>query len=189
MGLALLLAVWSLWINRTSDGYATPLMYLPFLNPLDLTVGLALWAIARWLQRIWRAGIPAFPIDLQWCVGGLVGVTFCWLNAVLFRTMHHWRGVPYRLHDLMSDTAVQAALSIFWTLLALGAMLRANRSGQRVVWYGGAALMAVVVAKLFLVDLARVGTVERIVSFLVVGGLMLVIGYFSPLPPAVKQNR
>jgi uncharacterized membrane protein len=32
-----------------------------------------------------------------------------------------------------------------------------------------------------------VGTVERIVSFVVVGLLMLVVGYFSPLPPARKE--
>ena len=38
--------------------------------------------------------------------------------------------------------------------------------------------------KLFLVVLSRGGSIERIVSFVVVGGLMLVIGYFSPLPPA-----
>jgi uncharacterized membrane protein len=40
-----------------------------------------------------------------------------------------------------------------------------------------------VVVKLFLVDLSGVGTVERIVSFIVVGVLMLVIGYLSPVPP------
>jgi uncharacterized membrane protein len=106
------------------------------------------------------------------------------LNTVLLRTMHYWGGVPYRFEALLADTAVQAALSIFWTLLALGAMLWANRNELRVLWFGGAGLMTVVVAKLFLIDLVRVGTVPRIVSFLVVGGLMLVIGYFSPLPPA-----
>jgi uncharacterized membrane protein len=37
---------------------------------------------------------------------------------------------------------------------------------------------------LFLVDLSHIGTIERIVSFVGVGLLMLVIGYFSPLPPA-----
>ena len=157
---------------------------MPFLNPLDIAVGLALWSIVRWLRQAWRAGTSVLPLDLQrWLIGATVAVTFLWLNAVLFRSMHHWRDVPYTFQALMSDTGVQAALSIFWTLLALGAMLRANRSGQRLVWFVAAALMAVVVAKLFLVDLARVATVERIVSFLVVGGLMLVIGYFSPLPP------
>jgi len=49
-------------------------------------------------------------------------------------------------------------------------------------------LMAIVIAKLFLVDLARIGTVPRIVSFLGVGVLMLVIGYYSPLPPNSKER-
>ena len=48
--------------------------------------------------------------------------------------------------------------------------------------------MAVVVVKLFLVDLAKVGGVERIVSFIAVGVLMLVIGYFAPLPPKKMEN-
>jgi uncharacterized membrane protein len=68
-------------------------------------------------------------------------------------------------------------------LLALGAMLIATRRAVRGAWIGGAALMAVVVAKLFLVDLSGVGTVERIVSFIGVGVLMLLIGYLSPVPP------
>ena len=51
----------------------------------------------------------------------------------------------------------------------------------------GAALLVVVVIKLFLVDLSGIGTIERIVSFIGVGLLMLVIGYFSPLPPAAEE--
>jgi uncharacterized membrane protein len=38
------------------------------------------------------------------------------------------------------------------------------------------------------VDLSRIGSIERIVSFVGVGLLMLVVGYFSPLPP-VKEAR
>jgi uncharacterized membrane protein len=53
----------------------------------------------------------------------------------------------------------------------------------------GAALLAVVVAKLFFIDLSHVGALARIVSFLGVGVLMLVIGYLSPLPPAVQDKR
>ena len=37
--------------------------------------------------------------------------------------------------------------------------------------------------KLVLVDLSHLGGIERIVSFIGVGVLMLVIGYFSPVPP------
>ena len=43
-------------------------------------------------------------------------------------------------------------------------------------------------AKLFLVDLSTVGSIERIVSFIGVGLLMLVVGYYSPLPPRLGQE-
>ena len=55
------------------------------------------------------------------------------------------------------------------------------------VWMAGAVLLGIVVLKLFVVDLSNVGTLARIVSFLVVGVLMLVIGYVSPLPPATAR--
>jgi uncharacterized membrane protein len=40
-----------------------------------------------------------------------------------------------------------------------------------------------VVAKLFFVELSNRGGLERIVSFIGVGVLLLVVGYFAPLPP------
>jgi uncharacterized membrane protein len=187
-GLAAVLVVWSLWLNWVSDGSAAPLPYLPLANPLDIATGLALFAVARWLRGVWRADSGLISRELQhWMIGALIGAIFFWLNAVLLRTFHYLRGVPYQFEALAADTSVQAALSIFWTLLALGIMLWANRNRLRVSWFGGAGLMAVVVAKLFLVDLVHVVTLPRIMSFLVVGGLMLVIGYFSPLPPAKTE--
>ena len=48
---------------------------------------------------------------------------------------------------------------------------------------GGASLTGVVVVKLFLFDLSNTGTVARVVSFLGVGVLLLVVGYFVPVPP------
>jgi uncharacterized membrane protein len=78
---------------------------------------------------------------------------------------------------------VQAALSVFWSVLALGLMVFATRKANRSVWMVGAVLMGVVVAKLVFVDLSHLAGIERIVSFIGVGVLMLVIGYFSPVPP------
>jgi uncharacterized membrane protein len=43
------------------------------------------------------------------------------------------------------------------------------------------------VVKLFLFDLSRVTGVERIVSFIGIGVLLLLIGYLSPLPPKAKE--
>ena len=39
---------------------------------------------------------------------------------------------------------------------------------------------------LFLVELGNSGGVARVVSFIVVGLLLLVIGYFAPIPPKNK---
>jgi uncharacterized membrane protein len=87
----------------------------------------------------------------------------------------------------MQSTLAQSALSLLWTLTALATMLVATRITARLLWLTGAALLVVVVIKLFLVDLSSIGTIERIVSFIGVGLLMLVIGYFSPLPPAAEE--
>jgi uncharacterized membrane protein len=77
----------------------------------------------------------------------------------------------------------QAAVSLFWTVIGLVLMVFATRHGQRMVWITGAALLGVVVAKLFLVDLSNTGTVARIVTFIGVGALLLLVGYLSPVPP------
>ena len=53
----------------------------------------------------------------------------------------------------------------------------------------GAGLLVLVVAKLFLVDLSNVGGVERIISFLGVGALMLAIGYLAPFPSEPKTEE
>ncbi|MES2489834.1 MAG: DUF2339 domain-containing protein, partial [Pseudomonadota bacterium] len=84
---------------------------------------------------------------------------------------------------------VQAALSIFWGLLGFIAMIWSARRSQREVWMVGAALMAVVVIKLFVVDTSGSGTLARIVAFLSVGALLLLTGYLSPLPPRRAEEE
>ena len=84
---------------------------------------------------------------------------------------------------MFRSNLVQTSYTLFWSLLALCIMVAAVRRGLRTVWMVGAGLLGIVVVKLFLVDLASHGTVERIVSFVVVGLLMLVIGWFAPVPP------
>jgi uncharacterized membrane protein len=48
--------------------------------------------------------------------------------------------------------------------------------------------LAVVLVKLFAFDLGRLDMLARIVSFFSVGVLMLVIGYFAPLPPSRTEE-
>ena len=60
-------------------------------------------------------------------------------------------------------------------------MLLAHKRGQRSIWIVGAALMGLVVAKLFLLDLSQTGSVERIASFIGAGLMLLVMGYFATI--------
>ena len=115
----------------------------------------------------------------------LLGVLlFVWFNGTLLRTIHHYAGVPHRYDTLMSSLLVQAALSLFWSLLGVTLMTLGARSSRRALWFVGVALMGAVVLKLFVVDLSGVGTVERIVSFIGVGLLLMLVGYIAPMPPA-----
>jgi uncharacterized membrane protein len=182
--LAVFVGAWAFLVNVVSDGDPAPLPYVPVVNPLDLAQIGAVLAIALWFVELRRLGLgAAATVPMARVYQVLAAGTFVWANAVLLRTIHHWAGVPFRADALLRSDLVQTALSIFWTLLALAGMAVATWRGQRVAWLAGAGLMAVVVAKLFLVDLSNVGTVQRIVSFIGVGVLMLVVGYVSPVPP------
>jgi uncharacterized membrane protein len=188
-GFALYLGFWSFETNVLVSSPSAPLPYIPLINPLDIMQALVLFILARFCMRLRSepsaggSGAAVRPAGFAVAL-----LAFLWLNAVLLRTLHLWDGIPYELRAMLNSTLVESALSIFWAFLALATMLIATRIRSRVVWLTGAALLAVVVTKLFLVDLSSIGTVERIVSFVGVGLLMLVLGYFSPLPPAAEER-
>ncbi len=197
------LMLWVLAVNAASDASMAPLPYLPLLNPMDLGHGLVvLYALA--LSRLETLLTPGrrkrgpppegaatvlgaarhtvgLPLPLSAVAGGMLA--FWWLNSVLVRTLHHWADTPPWGRGALASEVVQTGLSILWTLTACASMWIATRRHQRVLWMAGAGLLAAVVLKLFFIDLSNVGTLARIVSFLGVGGLMLVIGYVAPMPP------
>jgi uncharacterized membrane protein len=186
---AIYLFLWTIGASRL-PGLTGLLHYLPVLNPLDLAQLLALAALARWCRWLSRSHEqpPWWPKSAVW-IGALAAAGFLWLNTLVARSVHYWGGIGYTIWALHHSVVFQTSVSILWTLTALPLMVFANRRGVRKPWLAGAALLAVVVLKLFLVDLSGVGTLARIVSFLAVGGLMLLIGYLAPLPPRQQETR
>lgn len=174
--------LWALGTNIQSTGDAFPLPTIPILNPFDLTLALIGLTLAHYVYTLGRNGRLTPERRKAVAIIG-VALAFFALNASLLRAIHHATGVRYTFESLWSSVVVQAALSIFWTLLALASMVYATRRARRTVWMVAAGLLAVVVIKLFVVDLSTLGTGARIVSFLVVGVLMLLVGYVSPVPP------
>lgn len=184
------LLFWLIAASFLGKGGAAPLPYVPILNPLDLAVIATLFAGMLWLKSLSLHELDDWIAARPWLRLGVPGAAaFIAANGMLIRALHQYTGVAVRFETLMHSMVVQSALSLFWTVLALVLMILANRVGKRLLWLVGASLLGATVVKLFLVDLSNVAGAERIVSFVGVGVLMLVVGYFAPVPPRAEAAR
>ncbi|MES2019563.1 MAG: DUF2339 domain-containing protein [Pseudomonadota bacterium] len=175
----LLMGAWNLF----QDGAMAPLPYLPLANPLDLSTGIVL-AVAAFCYQMLK-DLPS-PLVRRLPKAGAV-VAYVWFNLILLRTASHLLSIPYNADALFASQFVQAMLSLVWSVTALVVMRLATKKVSRPWWMVGAGFLALVVAKLFLVDLDGVGSVARIVSFVGVGLLMVLIGYLAPYPTPVEK--
>lgn len=178
------LMLWSM-ASIVNDGNASPLAWLPLINPLDVAQLLALMAMAIRMQALREMGIvdPAQPLRLSW-----FAVLFLWANALVLRTLHHWGGVSYTWNGISGSTLAQVALTIFWTFSALTTQIIGNRLTNRRLWFIGGGWLVLTIIKLFLFDLSHVTGLGRIVSFIGVGLLLLLVGYFAPVPPTANTK-
>ena len=171
------------------DGDPQPLLFLPVVNPLGVLIGLQLAALLAW-RRLARAQ-GDHPIrdlvDARWTPAlAVVGLVLATVETA--RTVSHWLDVPWELDALWDTTELQTSLSILWAVIGLSGMVAGVRMVRRAVWAAGASWMAVVVVKLFLVDLSSLTALGRVVSFIVVGVLLLIVGYLAPVPPAAPAE-
>ncbi len=163
------------------SGNPAPLPYVPILNPLELTQAASLVAALQW-SRLLASDGPSrhWAPRAGWLAAA---VAFLALNAVVGRIVHTWFGVAYHFDVLVESPIFQACTSVLWAATSLSLMTLASRRRDRALWMVGAVLLGALVAKLLAIDLGTIGTVARIVSFLVTGLLIMVIGYLSPVPP------
>ena len=178
--LAVVPLVWS-FIQLTSSANSMPLPWIPLINPVDIIQTVIVIGLLLWFDEILSA-IPN-PPEKQNVLNGVLVFVFLWMNVDVLRGVHHWADIPWQLPDILSADLSQTVLSLFWALSGLATTLYASRKQRRKLWVFGASLLGVVVFKLLLIDLSARETIERIVSFTGVGLLLLLVGYFSPLPP------
>jgi uncharacterized membrane protein len=158
--------------------------YFPVLNSLDIAQFAIILIFAYAVKHQFMNQVSFMSNTLR---AGILGIMlFIWVNVVTLRAISHYQNIPYDFDELWNATQVQMALSILWSLCALVVMNLSRRIQMRELWIIGAGLLALVLFKLFTVDLTNSGTLTRIVSFLVVGGLMLLIGFISPIPAKPK---
>lgn len=181
MPVAAYLLAWTWVTNGASPGDAAPLPYVPLLNPLELAQWLVLFALVLWWRALPEASFARVQPMVAKGVLGLTGLAL--LTGMVLRSCHHYAGVEWHFDALYASWLTQAALSITWAVCGVAAMVLGHARGVRTLWVGGAALLGVVVLKLFFVELADRGGLFRIVSFIAVGALLLLVGYFAPVPP------
>lgn len=188
--IALLVGCGAIAITLLASGDASPLPYVPLLNPVELTVALAIAALMLWRHYVIAAGLES--TEAKWIAGhqALVLVAifiFIAINMAWLRIAHQLLGVDWSGTALFESFFVQTGLAILWTVLALPLMVLAHRRTNRQLWLVGAGLLGLTVAKLMLVDLNNSGGGARIIAFIAVGVLMLIVGYLAPLPPRVSN--
>lgn len=170
------------WLLGTGivRGDAYPIPYVVLINPLELVqMGILLLGVS-WVRQLPGSALANLASLARLALGG---VAFIWINSVAARAVHFYAGVPYPIGRIVESDAFLTTATILWTSLALLLMGFATRRSIRGYWMAGAALLAIVIVKLFFVDMGNLALVGRIVTFISVGVLMLIIGYFAPLPP------
>lgn len=173
--------LWGLLFRIDDAGGVGTLPYVPLLNPLDLAHLFVLAVLFRWVGSLKLA--EPLRLSIPWGV-----FAFLSLNLALARGVHQLAGVPFTWPDLYGSALLQTVYAIVWGVLALLLMFWATRRRLRAVWLFGAAILALTILKLFLVDLANADTIARIVSFIGVGLLVIVIAYFAPAPAVQASN-
>ncbi len=185
--MVLVMLVWTLYAIPLEGAFGFWL-YIPLVNPLELVQIAILVLSAIW----WQKHHDRLAVTAQGRLGivrAFWALAVVLLSVALARSIHAYAGVAYSVTALWQSALFQTALALLWSLIAFALILRAKNRQNRDVWIGGAILLGLVIAKLFLVDLANSATLERIISFSVVGVLILIIGYIAPLPPKEDSSH
>lgn len=146
----------------------TPIANLRFLVGLAITAVYALYA-----RVVGRLGLTADRVQpLRAGAAGAAALFLLWHLSVEIARLPLEDVAPGRL-----SMAHHMGLSILWTLYAFVAMGIGLQRRQAALRFGAIGLFAVTVVKVFLVDLDRLDAGYRILSFVVLGGLLILASF------------
>jgi Predicted membrane protein (DUF2339) len=179
--LAAPLEEWRLWLAGAVIAGVATVATLVGLTPPDHLFqaseapGASLWVLLGCIVAV--AAVAATAADRQlrlWLVAA-GGVLALYASSLLILELAE------RLSSASIETDFErghTVVSAFWALLGLGLLLAGLLRGAAVLRFAGLALFGLSLAKLFLYDLASLSSIARAFSFIVVGALLLVGGFF-----------
>jgi uncharacterized membrane protein len=146
----------------------TPVANLRFLTGLLITAVYALYA-----RAIQGQGLTAeYARHLHAAAAGAAALFLLWHLSVEIALLPLERVAPGEV-----SMAHHMGLSILWTLYAFVAMGVGLQRQQAALRVGAIGLFAITVAKVFLVDLGQLNAGYRILSFIVLGGLLILASF------------
>ncbi|MBV7559625.1 DUF2339 domain-containing protein [Enterobacter sp. ENT02] len=176
-------------VTNFQDGVVYRQTWLPLINPLEEGAAFALLGLVVFYRAVDRY-YPAWLSQARpWPAVAMMAFGFWWLNGALMRALAWYGDVAWNMASLWDSRLIQTSFALFWMLSALVVMIHATRRASRQEWLSGAALLGVVMVKLMLVDSAGGGGLSRAVAFIGVAILVLIVGYFSPLPPKTGDEK
>ncbi|WP_048959492.1 DUF2339 domain-containing protein [Enterobacter bugandensis] len=176
-------------VTNFQDGVVYRQTWLPLVNPLEEGAAFALLGLVVFYRAVDRYYPTQLSQARPWPAVAIMAFGFWWLNGALMRALAWYGDVAWNMASLWDSRLIQTTFALFWMLSALVIMVHATRRVSRQEWLGGAALLGVVMVKLMLVDSAGGGGLSRAVAFIGVAILVLIVGYFSPLPPKTGDEK
>ncbi len=174
------------------DGKLTFWSYVPLINPLDeaglFSIATLILIRKGFTQKIRNMTVANFWI-LRSLLVAIIALSAYWFNGILIRAIADFAELNWNYDTLYDSRLLQTVLSISWALAALACITIAAIKKNRIWWFMGAGIFACVIAKLFLIDIYGQGGISRAISFIGVALLILIVGYFSPLPPKETKGK
>ncbi|MBG2877436.1 DUF2339 domain-containing protein [Proteus alimentorum] len=181
----LALLILSLIFANFNDGTESGIKFIPLFNLMDLMGVIGIWISYKFIsvikqspkyQALLQNNLPIFNYIIP-------AIIFWWANGILLRGLVFATDIDWSSYAIINSKVIQTVLAIIWAITALVTMVMATRKKSRSQWFIGGVLLAVVIAKLFLIDTSLSSGLLRALAFIGVAILILLIGYFSPLPP------
>ncbi|MFU9075176.1 DUF2339 domain-containing protein [Proteus sp. LHD240705] len=181
----------SLIFANFNDGTESGVKFIPLFNLMDLMGVIGICVGYKFILVIKQS--PKYQILLK---NNLIifnyiipAMIFWWANGILLRGLVFATDIDWSSYAIINSKVIQTVLAIIWAITALVTMVMATRKKLRSQWFIGGVLLAVVIAKLFLIDTSLSSGLLRALAFIGVAILILLIGYFSPLPPKKQREN
>jgi hypothetical protein len=158
--------------------------YFPLVSFLD---GFQiLFIVSLWLAFRLSRSISLSKATSRYLVPFLV---FLFLNSLALRISYKYFNEYVTLDNLTRYPYFNGCLALIWGVVAVTLMTVGKHLKWRAHWMLGAALLALDIVKLFVIDLRNSETIVRIAAFLIIGLLLFLIGWLAPLPPKIKSEK